>query len=149
MTGWRIGWVIVPEGLVDACQRVMQNIFIAAPTLSQHAAMAALNEQASIERMRLAYAERRCYLLTELPKLGFEIAVEPQGAFYIYASVGQLTDDSGAFCRALLEQVGVAITPGEDFGVFRASEHVRFSCATGMDALREGICRIRSFLGRG
>lgn len=142
MTGWRIGWVIVPETLIDPCSRVMQNIFIAAPTLSQFAAIAALKERASIEAMRQAYDERRQFLLNELPGLGFEIVVEPQGAFYIYANVEKITDDSRAYCWNLLEEKGVAITPGEDFGAFKPATHVRFSYATGMEKLQEGILRL-------
>lgn len=142
MTGWRVGWIIVPEALIDACRRVMQNIFIAAPTLSQHAAIAALKEKAAIEQMRLAYNERRQFLLRELPKLGFEIVVEPQGAFYIYTNVEKLTDDSRTYCWELLEDKGIALTPGEDFGAYQSEKHVRFSYATGMDKLKEGIRRL-------
>ncbi|HXH65319.1 MAG TPA: aminotransferase class I/II-fold pyridoxal phosphate-dependent enzyme, partial [Mariprofundaceae bacterium] len=82
MTGWRIGWIIVPPALIEPCRRVMQNIFISAPTLSQHAAIAALEAGADTERMRAAYDERRRLLLAELPRLGFDVVVEPQGAFY-------------------------------------------------------------------
>jgi len=146
MTGWRIGWVIVPESLIDACRRVMQNIFIAAPTLSQRAAIAALHANDAVERMRSAYDERRRYLLQTLPELGFDIVIDPQGAFYIYANVSSITDDSRAFCWDLLEQAGVAITPGEDFGAFRSAEHVRFSYATGLEDIRQGVQRIREFL---
>ncbi len=146
MTGWRIGWVIVPESLIDACRRVMQNIFIAAPTLSQHAAIAALNCAQETESMRLAYDERRCFLLKKLPELGFDIVIEPQGGFYIYANVKNITSHARDFCRDLLEQAGVAVTPGEDFGSFQANEHVRFSYATGMDDIREGIRRIGAYL---
>jgi len=146
MTGWRIGWVIVPEALIDACRRVMQNIFIAAPTLSQHAAITALHADDAVARMRTAYDERRRYLLQALPELGFDIVVEPQGAFYIYANVSSITDDSRAFCWDLLEQAGVAITPGEDFGTFKAGEHVRFSYAAGLDDIRHGVQRIEAFL---
>jgi len=142
MTGWRVGWVIVPESLIDACRRVMQNIFIAAPTLSQYAAITALQERASLEKMRMAYDERRRFLLAELPKLGFDIVVEPQGAFYIYANVEQLTGDSKKYCWQLLDEKGVAITPGEDFGQFRADQHVRFSYANSMAKLQEGIRRL-------
>ncbi|MDQ7012244.1 MAG: aminotransferase class I/II-fold pyridoxal phosphate-dependent enzyme [Mariprofundaceae bacterium] len=148
MTGWRIGWVIVPETLIEACRRVMQNIFIAAPTLSQHAAIAALKAEAEVEAMRREYDRRRRYLLAELPKLGFDIVVEPQGAFYIYANVEKLTADSGQFCRDMLEKAGVAVTPGEDFGAYRAKSHVRFSYATGMECLHEGIRRMQAFLRR-
>ena len=146
MTGWRVGWVIVPEKLIDACRRVMQNIFIAAPTLSQHAAITALSADDDTEAMRLAYDERRHYLLQALPELGFDIVVEPQGAFYIYANVENLTSDSRTFCWDMLEKAGVAITPGEDFGAYRADQHVRFSYATGMDDIREGISRIKALL---
>jgi len=147
MTGWRVGWIVVPEQLIDACRRVMQNIFISAPTLSQHAAIAALSAREEIEAMRLAYDERRRHLLAELPRLGFDIVVEPQGAFYIYANVERLTDDSRALCWRMLEEAGVAITPGEDFGRHRAEAHVRFSYATGLADIREGLARIESWLG--
>jgi aspartate/methionine/tyrosine aminotransferase len=146
MTGWRIGWIVVPESLIDACRRVMQNIFIAAPTLSQQVAIAALAEEAAVERMRQAYDERRCFLLQALPPLGFDIVVEPQGAFYIYANVRRITDDATALCHDLLEQAGVAVTPGADFGRYRANEHVRFSYATGLDQIRTGVERLARFL---
>lgn len=146
MTGWRIGWIIVPDELVDACRRVMQNIFISAPTLSQYAAIAALGTADETETMRRAYDERRRCLLAGLPELGFDIVVEPQGAFYIYANVERLTDDSRTFCRNMLEQAGVAITPGEDFGSYRAARHVRFSYATGLDEIREGLQRMKKLL---
>jgi len=148
MTGWRVGWVIVPERLIDPCRRVMQNIFIAAPTVSQRAAIAALEAGAAVQAMRDEYDARRRYLLDALPPLGFDIVVEPQGAFYIYANIAGLSDDSASFCHDLLEQAGVAITPGADFGTYLAKDHVRFSYATGMDALREGVARIASWLSR-
>ena len=148
MTGWRIGWTIVPEELIDPCRRVMQNIFIAAPTLSQHAAIAALKAEEEVERMRQAYDRRRRFLLEALPELGFDVVVEPQGAFYIYAHVGRLTRDVTRFCWRLLEEAGVAITPGEDFGRFRAQQHLRFSYATGLDDIQCGIRRIADFLKR-
>ncbi len=142
MTGWRIGWVILPEDLIGAARRVMQNIFIAAPTISQFSAISALSSQREVEGMRIAYDTRRRYLLAALPKLGFDIVVEPQGAFYIYANVQKLSDDSRAFCWDMLEKVGVAITPGEDFGIHHAAEHVRFSYATSLDCLKEGMRRL-------
>jgi len=148
MTGWRVGWVIVPEELIEPCRRVMQNIFIAAPTLSQYAAIEALKAKDATENMRQAYDERRQYLLKELPKLGFDIVVEPQGAFYIYANVERLTNNSKEFCWQLLEEAGVAITPGEDFGTFRSKQHLRFSYATRLDDIREGIARIAAFLAK-
>lgn len=146
MTGWRIGWMIVPDELIDPCRRVMQNIFIAAPTLSQRAAVAALKAHDEIEMMRKAYDERRQYLLNELPKLGFDITVEPQGAFYIYANVEKITDDSRAFCWDLLEKAGVAVTPGEDFGLYQPEKHLRFSYATSLENIKEGVRRIGEYL---
>ncbi|MDQ6969572.1 MAG: aminotransferase class I/II-fold pyridoxal phosphate-dependent enzyme [Mariprofundus sp.] len=146
MTGWRIGWLIVPEALIDACRRVMQNIFIAAPTLSQHVGISALQATAQTEAMRSAYEQRRNVLLNALPQLGFDIAMQPQGAFYIYANVSRITDDARALCWDMLEQVGVAITPGEDFGTNQANQHVRFSYATGLQDIHEGVRRIETYL---
>ncbi|MDQ6988650.1 MAG: aminotransferase class I/II-fold pyridoxal phosphate-dependent enzyme [Mariprofundaceae bacterium] len=146
MTGWRVGWVIVPEHLIEPCRRVMQNIFIAAPTLSQYAGIQALENKDDIETMRIAYDQRRQYLLQALPKLGFDIVVAPQGAFYIYANVQKITDDAKAFCWDVLEKVGVALTPGEDFGVFESNQHVRFSYATGMQDIQEGVKRLERYL---
>jgi len=148
MTGWRVGWVIVPEHLIDACRRVMQNIFIAAPTLSQHVGITALQSSRQTEFMRKAYDQRRRLLLEALPWLGFDVAVEPQGAFYVYANVSRITDDARTLCWDMLEQVGVAITPGEDFGSNQANHHVRFSYATGLDDIREGIRRIEVYMNK-
>lgn len=147
MTGWRVGWMIVPESLIDPCRRVMQNIFIAAPTLSQHAAIAALAATAEVEAMRREYDRRRRYLLRALPPLGFDIVVEPRGAFYIYANIEGISHDARAFCRDTLERSGVAITPGEDFGSHLADTHVRFSYATALDRLAEGVRRLGEHLG--
>ncbi|MDX8391664.1 MAG: aminotransferase class I/II-fold pyridoxal phosphate-dependent enzyme [Mariprofundaceae bacterium] len=144
MTGWRVGWVIMPENLLDAARRVMQNIFIAAPTISQYSAISALSAYREVEVMRKAYDSRRRYLLEALPKLGFDIVIEPQGAFYIYANVQRLTHDSRVFCWDMLEKAGVAMTPGEDFGVHRAAEHIRFSYASGLDMLKEGMRRLET-----
>ncbi|MFQ5345086.1 MAG: aminotransferase class I/II-fold pyridoxal phosphate-dependent enzyme [Mariprofundus sp.] len=145
MTGWRIGWVIVPENLIEPCRRVMQNIFIAAPTLSQHAAVTALSTDVYVEKMRGEYDKRRRYLLAELPGLGFDVVVEPEGAFYIYANVSGITDDSREFCWRILEEAGVALTPGEDFGTHKAEQHLRISYATSLENIREGIRRIRAY----
>jgi len=148
MTGWRIGWMVVPEPLVDPCRRVMQNIFIAAPTLSQHAALAALGATDAVARMREAYDARRRYLLGALPGLGFTVDAVPEGAFYVYADAAALTADSTAFCGRLLEEAGVAATPGADFGRHRADVHVRFSYATSLERLEEGVRRMAAWLER-
>jgi aspartate/methionine/tyrosine aminotransferase len=146
MTGWRVGWVIVPEALIEPCRRVMQNIFIAAPTLSQHLAIAALSLHDELEEMRQAYNERRRFLLTALRQLGFGIPIEPHGAFYIYADISAFSNDADSFCHRMLEDHGVAITPGTDFGDYRAKQHVRFSYATALPQLQEGISRLQSAL---
>lgn len=147
MTGWRIGWMVVPEELVDPCRRVMQNVFIAAPTLSQHAALGALAAEGAVAAMRAAYDERRRYLLGALPDLGLTVAVAPEGAFYVYAGAAAVTDDTTELCRRLLEEAGVALTPGADFGRHEARVHLRLSYATALPRLREGVARIRGFLG--
>jgi aspartate/methionine/tyrosine aminotransferase len=148
MTGYRVGWMVVPEKLVDPCTRVMQNIFIAATTISQHAALAALSpeSEAHVEATAARYGARRQILLDALPKLGFKIAVEPEGAFYIYTDASALTDDAEAFCADVLESAGVAITPGADFGSYRANIHVRFSYATSRERIEEGIKRLGDYL---
>jgi aspartate/methionine/tyrosine aminotransferase len=149
MTGWRLGWLVAPEPYVDALDRLAQNIFLAAPTLSQHAALAAFSEEslAILEDRRQEFARRRNYLLAALRELGFVFAVEPQGAFYLYADCTALTDDSFRFAEELLEQGGVAVTPGLDFGANQPERHVRFAYTTNLDNLQEGVDRIRAFLG--
>jgi aspartate/methionine/tyrosine aminotransferase len=150
MTGWRLGWLVAPTAYVAAIDRLAQNVFLASSTLAQYAALAAFDPlvQAELEDRRREFAERRDYLLPALRALGFDIPVVPQGAFYLYADCSRFTRDSQAFARELLEQEGVAITPGLDFGEHRARQHVRFSYATTLDNLREGARRIADYLGR-
>ena len=148
MTGWRVGWMVVPEAYLDVMDRFAQNVFLAAPTPSQHAALAAFDPAtiSILEHRRQEYQQRRDYLLPALQKLGFDIPFAPQGAFYIYASCERFTQDSLSFCEQLLEQTGVAITPGIDFGVHRATTHVRFAYTTSLDKLKEGVDRIGQYL---
>jgi len=148
MTGWRLGWLVAPTSHIAALDKLAQNLFLAAPTLAQHAALAAFTPAAHavFEERRRIFAERRDYLLPALRELGFEIPVVPQGAFYLYAGCQRFTDDSFAFCRDLLEQAGVAITPGIDFGTHRANTHVRFAYTTSLDQLQEGVVRLRGYL---
>ena len=150
MTGWRLGWVVAPEGYVEAMERLAQNIFLAAPTISQHAALAAFSPEtmAILEQRRSEFERRRDYLLPALRALGFEFPVVPQGAFYLYADSSALTHDSFVFARKLLDEAGVAVTPGRDFGSHRPDRHIRFAYTTGMENLEEGVERIRRFLGR-
>lgn len=148
MTGWRLGWLVVPDEYIDAAQRLAQNIFLAAPTVSQYAAITALEDSSIniLESRRKEFEQRRDYLLPALRDLGFDIPVTPRGAFYLYANCSKFTDDSFAFANALLEEAGVAITPGIDFGDHKASQHVRFAYTTALDRLEEGVERIRKFI---
>lgn len=148
MTGWRVGWMVVPEALIDPCRRVMQNLFISSATLSQQAALAALDQDDYVAEAGAEYDRRRRYLLAELPRLGLHIPVTPTGAFYVYADTRRLTRDAEGFCQRLLEEAGVALTPGADFGRHRAAHHVRFAYATSMERLQEGVARLADFVGK-
>ncbi|MGD8785192.1 MAG: pyridoxal phosphate-dependent aminotransferase [Thioalkalispiraceae bacterium] len=148
MTGWRVGWCVVPKAYVTYVDNFAQNIFLAAPTPAQHAALAAFaaETQAILEQRRQAFQQRRDFLLPAIKALGFKVKSEPQGAFYIYADCSALTDDSGQFAEQLLEQAGVAITPGMDFGENRHKQHVRFAYTTSLERLELGVQRIKGFL---
>ncbi len=148
MTGWRLGWMVAPEGYVGEIDRLAQNLYLAAPTPAQHAALAAFEPEtlAVLEKRRQELKARRDYLVPELRRLGFEIPVMPQGAFYIYAGCGKLTRDSFGFARDLLERAGVAITPGVDFGTNAPERHVRFAYTNPIERLQEGVARIAKFL---
>lgn len=148
MTGWRLGWLVAPSAVVPDIDKLAQNLFLAAPTLAQHAALQAFETDnlAILEERRAAFRERRDYLLPALRELGFDIPVTPEGAFYLYADCSRFTTDSHAFSTRLLEQAGVAITPGLDFGSHRPEQHVRFAYTTSMDNLKEGVRRLAAFL---
>ena len=150
MTGWRLGWMVVPEAYVASIDRLSQNIYLAAPTAAQYAGVAALKPETLniLDARAREFKARRDYLLPELRRLGFDIPVTPQGAFYIYAGCGQLTGDSFAFSRDLLEQANVAITPGADFGSNQADKYVRFAYTNSIERLKEGVGRIARFLNR-
>jgi len=148
MTGWRLGWLVAPESIIRDIDKLAQNVFLAPATISQHAALAAFSPETLIvlEQHRAAFEERRDFLLPELRKLGFDIAIEPEGAFYLYADCSRFSDDSYAFCESLLQEAGVAITPGIDFGTYSPQNHVRFAYTTSLDNLRLGIERLTTFL---
>ncbi len=150
MTGWRLGWLVAPRSYGADIEKLAQNFFIAASTPAQHAALAAFSAEVKeeLERRREEFQRRRDYLLPALRALGFGIPVTPQGAFYLYADCARFTTNSEAFASVLLEEAGVAITPGTDFGSHRARTHVRFSYATTMEHLAEGVRRIERFLGK-
>jgi aspartate/methionine/tyrosine aminotransferase len=148
MTGWRLGWVVAPEAYVRDLDKLAQNLFLAASTPAQYAALAVLGDEAlvGLEQQRDQFRQRRDYLLPALRDLGFDLLVEPEGAFYLYADCSKFTDDSMAFTLDLLRNAGVAITPGIDFGSHRASEHVRFAYTTDIDRLRQGVQRLSRYL---
>ncbi len=148
MTGWRLGWVVAPEAYVPALDRLAQNIFLAASTLSQHAALAAFEPGTLeiLEQRRQRFQARRDYLYRALRELGFRIHGKPEGAFYLHADVSAFTDDSFEFARRLLEEAAVAVTPGRDFGSYRAERFVRFAYTTGLERLQLGVERIGKFL---
>jgi aspartate/methionine/tyrosine aminotransferase len=148
MTGWRLGWMVAPQEYVREIDKLAQNLYLAPPTLAQHAALAALEPETLVilDQHVQAFKARRDYLVPALRKLGFEIPVMPQGAFYVYAGCGKLTQDSFAFARDLLEQAGVAITPGIDFGANAPERHVRFAYTNSIERLQDGVARIAKFL---
>ena len=150
MTGWRIGWLIVPDDFIDAVEKLAQNIFISTPTHSQYAALASfsLENMAELNRRRDEFAKRRDFLYENLLRLGFKIACKPQGAFYIYADCSAFTDDSFEFAKQLLEQEGVAVTPGKDFGQFRANQHIRFAYTASIDRMAAALKRLERFICR-
>jgi aspartate/methionine/tyrosine aminotransferase len=148
MTGWRLGWVVAPQAYVPELDKLAQNLYLAAPTPAQYAALAAFDPQTEtiLEQRRQAFEQRRDFLLPALRDLGFNIPVTPQGAFYLYADCSRFTDDSFTFATDLLEKAGVAITPGLDFGNNAPERHVRFAYTTSLEKLKEGVERIQAFL---
>lgn len=148
MTGWRLGWLVAPECAMPDLEKLAQNVFLSAPTPSQYAALAAFQPDtiAILESRRAEFAKRRDYLLPALRGLGMSVPVTPEGAFYIYAGIDHLTDDSYQWCLDLLEQEGVAATPGLDFGVEGARKTVRFAYATDLAKLEQAVERIARFI---
>jgi aspartate/methionine/tyrosine aminotransferase len=144
MTGWRLGWLVAPQAAVADLEKLAQNLYISAPTMAQHAALACFEPQtlAIFEERRAEFARRRDYLLPALRELGFGIAVEPEGAFYLYADISAFGGDAFAFCRHFLETEHVAFTPGLDFGQYQAGHHVRFAYTQSLPRLEEAVARI-------
>lgn len=146
MTGWRIGWMIVPPDHVRRIERLAQNLFICPPHASQVAALAALDCDDELQRNCEVYATNRRLLLEGLPAAGFTRLAPPDGAFYVYADVGDITDDSLSFCRRLLDEAGVAVTPGLDFDPARGATTLRFSYARSTADIEEGVRRLATFM---
>jgi len=148
MTGWRLGYLIVPEDLTRPMQKMMQNFFISANAAVQRAGVAALADprvKEDVERMRRTYDERRRFIVDGLREIGFGITVEPTGAFYVFANARPFTDDSYAFAFEVLEKARVGITPGVDFGR-NGQGYVRFSYANSLENIAEGLRRLKDYL---
>jgi aspartate/methionine/tyrosine aminotransferase len=150
MTGWRLGWVVAPERHVRDLEKLAQNLYISPATPSQRAALACFEPATLeiVEQRRRAFAARRDALVPALRALGFGIPVMPSGGFFVYADCSRFADDSERFCREALEGAGVAFTPGIDFGVHRARQHVRFAYTIDQRKLDDGVARLRDFLSR-
>ncbi|KFX71890.1 aminotransferase [Pseudomonas taeanensis MS-3] len=144
MTGWRLGWLVAPPAAVPELQKLAQNLYISAPSMAQHAALACFEPQTLeiLEQRREAFAQRRDFLLPALRELGFNIAVEPEGAFYLYADISAFGGDAFAFCKHFLETEHVAFTPGLDFGRHQAGQHVRFAYTQSQMRLQQAVERI-------
>jgi len=146
MTGWRVGWMVVPEDHVRTIERLAQNLFICPPHASQVAALAAMDCSAELQANMDVYRANRALMLDGLPEAGFDRFAPPDGAFYVYADVSHLTDDSRALAAEILDQAGVAVTPGLDFDPHRGHGTIRFSYARGTDDIAEGLRRLGTFM---
>lgn len=150
MTGWRLGWMVVPEAYVRDVEKLAQNLTLCPSTPAQYAALAAFAPEtiALLEERRTEFRRRRDFLAPALEGLGFRITAQPQGAFYLYCDCSALAPDSFALARDLLETVGVAVTPGLDFGSNAPERHLRFAYTTGVDRLAEAVDRLGRYFGR-
>jgi aspartate/methionine/tyrosine aminotransferase len=146
MTGWRVGWMVVPPDHVRVIERIAQNMFICPPHASQVAALAAMDCGAELQANMAVYRENRRLMLEGLPNAGFDRIAPPDGAFYVYADVSHLTDDSRAFAAQILEKAGVAVTPGLDFDPVRGGGTLRFSYARATADIVEGLARLKRFM---
>ena len=150
MTGWRLGWMVIPEAYVRDVEKLAQNLVLCPSTPAQHAALAAFAPEtiAILEARRGEFRKRRDFLAPALASVGFRITARPQGAFYLYCDCSGLCDDSFALARDLLEKVGVAATPGLDFGSNAPEKHIRFAYTTGVDRLAEAVDRLHRYFSR-
>ncbi len=146
MTGWRVGWLVLPEANVRQVERLAQNMFICAPHAAQVAALAAMDAEDELQANMDVYRANRQMMLEGLPKAGFDRIAPPDGAFYVYADVSHLTDDSRAFAAEILEKAGVAVTPGLDFDPLRGAGTLRFSYARSSADIAEGLARLERFM---
>ena len=146
MTGWRVGWMVVPEDHVRVIERMAQNLFICAPHASQVAALAALDSDVELQSNLDVYRKNRALMIEGLSLAGFDNIAPPDGAFYVYADVSRITQDSRQFCADVLTHAGVAITPGLDFDPVRGAQTVRFSYARSTEDIEEGLARLKNFM---
>lgn len=146
MTGWRVGWMVVPEDHVRVIERIAQNMFICAPHASQIAALAAMDATEELQANMEVYRVNRALMLDGLAAAGFTSIAPPDGAFYVYANVSEMTDDSRAFAAEILEKAGVAVTPGLDFDPARGHQTLRFSYARSSEDIAEGLERLKRFM---
>jgi aspartate/methionine/tyrosine aminotransferase len=149
LPGWRLGWMVVPEAAVKPLEVMAQNFYISPPNIAQQLALAAFEPEciALFDQRRDEFQARRDFLVPALRELGFGIHHPPAGAFYIYASIANLADDCERFCWRMLDEAGVAFTPGTDFGQHRARQHVRFSYTEALPRLKLGVERLAQVLG--
>ena len=154
MTGWRLGWLVVPTSMIDAFEKLAQNLFICASALAQHAALACFEPEtiAIYEGRRLEFKRRRDFVVPALQSLGFSVPVVPDGAFYVYADCRGVphpaAGDSAALAKAMLHDAGVALVPGLDFGVHAPRNYIRLSYATAYPLIEEAIARLGRLFGR-
>ena len=146
MTGWRVGWMVLPEDHVRVIERIAQNMFICAPHASQIAALAAMDATEELQANMEVYRVNRALMLDGLAAAGFTSIAPPDGAFYVYANVSEMTDDSRAFAAEILEKAGVAVTPGLDFDPARGHQTLRFSYARSSEDIAEGLERLKRFM---
>ena len=150
MTGWRLGWVVLPPALVPAVEKLAQNLYICASSLAQQAALACFTAEsiAEYERRRGEFQRRRDMVLTGLERIGLQVPVAPDGAFYAWADCSDFSPSSWDFCHSLLHSAHVALTPGRDFGPAAAERHLRLSYASSMAHLRQALARLERVLHR-
>ena len=150
MTGWRLGWLVVPEFLVPQVEKLAQNLFICASSIAQHAGVACFSPQsiAIYEERKAEFKRRRDYIVPAMRALGFKVPVTPDGAFYVYADCSSISDDADGLTIAMLNEAGVVLVPGLDFGPYTARQYIRLSYATSMENLEEAVARLEKFLVR-
>ena len=150
MTGWRLGWLVAPEKFIEKIEHLAQNLYISNSDIAQDAALSAFSPDvvSQLDSNLVHYKEQKDYLMNELLRIGFKIPVEPKGAFYIYADASNFTNDAYKFCWKVLEDIGVAIAPGLDFGDYLSNIHVRFSFPKTINIMSEGIKRIDNYLAK-